>query len=271
MSFMKIGCKEFNFGSCTYIMGILNVTPDSFFDGGSHETVDFAVSFARQMVCEGVDIIDVGGESSRPGHLAVSLEEELERVIPVITAVHAAFPEVPISVDTAKAVVAEAAVKAGASMLNDIWGFRGDSEMARVAAKYDVTCCLMHNRQETVYEDLMAEVCNDLMASVQVALAAGVQHERIVLDPGIGFGKTKDQNIEVLRQLEKIKALGFPVLLGTSRKSFIGLTLNLPVEERLEGTLTTTALGIGKGVDIVRVHDVKENVRVCRMADALVR
>ena len=266
-----IGNRTFRWGVRTYVMGILNVTPDSFSNGGRHNTLDEAVAHAARMVSEGADILDVGGESTRPTHTPVSAQEEAERVLPVIRMLAERFPDVPISVDTMKAEVAREAVKAGATLINDVWGFRRDLAMAEVAAQTGVACCLMHNRAEAGYEDLMDEVCADLLDSVRIALAAGVAQDRILLDPGIGFGKTKAHNLEVLRHLDRIRALGYPVLLGTSRKSVIGLTLDLPVEERLEGTLATTALGIAQGVDVVRVHDVQANVRVCRMTDAIVR
>lgn len=268
---MRIGSTEFSWGTRTYVMGILNVTPDSFSDGGQHQTPVDAAAHAARMVAEEVDILDVGGESTRPTHTPVSAEEEMARVLPVIRMLAGKYPHIPVSVDTMKAEVAREAIRAGASLLNDVWGFRRDPAMAEVAAQSDVACCLMHNRAEAVYGNLMAEVCSDLLESVRIAVASGVARDRILLDPGIGFGKTREQNLEVLRHLDQIRALGYPVLLGTSRKSVIGLTLGLPVEERLEGTLVTTALGIAQGVDVVRVHDVRQNVRACRMADAILR
>ncbi len=255
----------------TLVMGILNVTPDSFSDGGLHPDVPAAVAHAIRMAEEGADWIDVGGESTRPTGEPVSADVELARVLPVIRALRRELPDLPLSIDTMKAEVARAAIEAGATLLNDVWGFQKDPQMARVVAETGVVCCLMHNRTTPVYENLVEEVCRDLMDSVRLALEAGVARDRIWLDPGIGFGKTWEQNLQVMEQLEKVCALGFPVLLGTSRKSFIGLTLGLPVGERLEGTLATTALGIAKGVGVVRVHDVAENVRTCRMADAIVR
>lgn len=268
---MRIGNKDFHWGTRTYVMGILNMTPDSFSDGGMHNAPADAVVHAAKMVTEGVDILDVGGESTRPTHTPVSAEEEMARILPVIRMLADRFPDVPVSVDTMKADVAREAIRAGACLINDVWGFRQDPAMAEVAAQTGVVCCLMHNRAEAVYGNLMDEICTDLLESVRIALAAGVVRDRILLDPGIGFGKTKEHNLEVLRHLDRIRALGYPVLLGTSRKSVIGLTLGLPVEERLEGTLATTALGIAQGVDVVRVHDVRENVRACRMADAIIR
>ncbi|PTX55263.1 dihydropteroate synthase [Melghirimyces profundicolus] len=254
----------------TVVMGILNVTPDSFSDGGKYNRLERAIRHARQMVADGADIIDVGGESTRPGHTPVSQEEELERVIPVIRKLSDAV-NVPISIDTCKAEVARRAVEAGAHIINDVWGFKKDPDMARTAAELDVPVVLMHNREEARYESLMEDLRRDLMESVTLALEAGVKEERIILDPGIGFAKSYEENLIVMRNLEQIVDLGYPVLLGTSRKSIVGLTLNLPVEERVEGTGATVTLGISKGCRIVRVHDVKEMVRVCRMTDAMVQ
>jgi len=268
---VRMGEKVFLWGTRTYVMGILNVTPDSFSDGGTFLNVETAVAHACRMAEEGADILDVGGESTRPTHTAITAEVELQRVIPVIEAIHRVLPDMPVSIDTSKAIVAHAAVMAGATLINDVWGFRRDPDIARVAAETGVSCCLMHNRAEPVYVDLLAEICTDLAMSIDIALQAGVRAEKILIDPGIGFGKTKEQNLEVLRHLDRIRAIGYPLLLGTSRKSVIGLTLDLPVQERLEGTLATTALGISLGADIVRVHDVRENVRVCRMSDAILR
>ena len=250
-------------------MGILNVTPDSFSDGGRYNRLDRAVAHARRMVEEGADIIDVGGESTRPGHKPVPLEEELERVIPVIEALVREV-DVPLSVDTYKAEVARRALEAGAHIINDVWGFRKDPEMARVAARFDVPVILMHNREAPAgYASLLDDICDDLLECVRIAREAGVRDERIILDPGIGFGKTHEENLEVMRRLERIVELGFPVLLGTSRKSMIGKTLGLPTDQRVEGTAATVTLGIAKGCRIVRVHDVKEMVRVARMTDAI--
>ena len=253
----------------TLVMGILNVTPDSFSDGGRYNRLDRAVSHARRMVEEGADLIDVGGESTRPGHEPVPLEEELERVIPVIEALVREV-DVPLSVDTYKAEVARQALEAGAHIINDVWGFKRDPEMARVAARFDVPIVLMHNRElPTAYDSLLDDICADLLESVRIAREAGVKEERIILDPGIGFGKTYEENLEVMRRLERIVELGYPVLLGTSRKSMIGKTLDLPTDQRVEGTAATVALGIAKGCRIVRVHDVREMVRVARMTDAI--
>lgn len=253
----------------TVVMGILNITPDSFSDGGKYHQMESAMNRARQLVADGADLIDVGGESTRPGYTPVSLEEELQRVIPVIRELSQTI-DVPISIDTTKAEVARQAVEAGAHIINDQWGCKKDPDMARTAAELDVPVILMHNREEARYHSLMEEVCADLMECVDIARRAGVKEERIILDPGIGFGKTHPQNLTVMNHLEQIVELGFPVLLGTSRKSLVGRTLDLPVEERVEGTGATVTLGIAKGCRMVRVHDVKEMVRFSRMTDAMV-
>lgn len=267
---IRAGSYSLSYHRRTLVMGILNVTPDSFSDGGKYNTVEKAVEHARKMVAEGADIIDVGGESTRPGHTTISAEEELKRILPVIKAL-AQEIDCPLSVDTYKAVVARAAIEAGAHIINDIWGAKKDPDMAKVAAELKVPIILMHNREKAEYSgSLMKEVCDDLMESVQIAKAAGVTDEQIILDPGIGFGKTYEQNIEVMRNLHHIVALGYPVLLATSRKSMIGNTLQLPPHERVEGTAATVAYGIAQGCHMVRVHDVKEMVRVCRMMDAMV-
>ncbi|OFI05859.1 dihydropteroate synthase [Clostridium acetireducens DSM 10703] len=267
---MKIGNKEFEIGKKTYIMGILNVTPDSFSDGGKFNSIDNAIKHAKEMIAEGADIIDIGGESTRPNHTAVSEEEEIKRVVPIIEALSKEI-EVPISIDTYKSNVAELAIKAGASLINDVWGFKKDKNIANVAAKYNVPCCLMHNRENKDYKNLIEDMVEDLKESIDIALNAGVKKENIILDPGVGFAKTLDDNLEVMNNLEKFTELGYPVLLGTSRKSMIGLTLDLPVDERVEGTVATTVIGVMKGCDFVRVHDVKENLRAAAMTDAIVR
>lgn len=265
---MDIGNLKFNPGERTYIMGILNVTPDSFSDGGKFSVLDSAVFHAVQMAEEGADIIDIGGESTRPGHLEVSEEEELERVIPLITELVKVL-KIPVSIDTSKAVVAREAVRAGASMINDVWGFKNDPDIAMVAAESGVVCCLMHNRCTTEYKDLITEVKYELGESIDIALSAGVKRDRIIIDPGIGFGKTVEQNLEVMARLSELREMGYPLLLGTSRKSMIGLSLDLPVNERLEGTIATTVIGINSGCSIIRVHDVKENIRAARMTDII--
>lgn len=267
---IKIGNQLFEIGKRTYIMGILNITPDSFSDGGQYNSIDNAINHAKKMIEEGADILDIGGESTRPGHLEVCSEDEIRRVVPIIEALKN-ITDIPISIDTTKAQVAEMAIKAGADLVNDIWGFKKDSNMAKVVAKYDVACCLMHNRKEKDYINLIPDMKKDLLESIKLAQAAGVKKEKIILDPGIGFAKDLAQNIKVMRAMEVFKDLGYPILLGTSRKSMIGLTLDLPVFERLEGTLATTSIGIMKGCDFVRVHDVKENKRVTLMTDAIVR
>jgi dihydropteroate synthase len=276
-------------GARTYIMGILNITPDSFSGDGLLQAIDFvptALSQAAQMIAEGADILDVGGESTRPGSEPVGAEEELRRVIPVIKALRQ-MTDLPISIDTSKAVVAEAALAAGADLVNDVWGLRLDPDIAAVVAAAEVPVVLMHNRSTpkaasidpalggryvgVQYDDLVEDVKRELATSLEVAHRAGIPDERIILDPGIGFGKTVAQNLELLNRLDEIKTLGYPLLLGTSRKSFIGYTLNLPPEQRDEGTAATTVIGIMRGADIVRVHDVRLNVRVARMTDAIVR
>ena len=267
---MKIGTKEFNLGERTYVMGILNVTPDSFSDGGKFNELDAAVIRAGKLIEDGADIIDIGGESTRPNYEVVSVEDEIERVVPVIKAIKAKY-DIPISIDTYKAQTAEAAILAGADMINDIWGFKKDKDMAKVAAKYDVPCILMHNRDNTDYDNLMKDVISDLTECISIALENGVDRDKIILDPGICFGKTLEQNLSVMNHLEDLKKFDLPILLGTSRKSMIGLTLDLPVDERVEGTIATTVLGIVKGCEFIRVHDVKENKRACVMTDAMLK
>lgn len=267
---MLIGNNEFNLGERTFIMGILNITPDSFSDGGRFNEIEIAVKRAKDMVLEGADIIDIGGESTRPGGAFVSEEEEIKRVVPIIKALKNEI-DVPISIDTYKSTVAEAAIIAGASLINDVWGFKRDNNMARVASKYDVVVCLMHNRDNREYKELIPDMVSDLKESIEIALMGGVKREKIILDPGIGFAKKYEDNLKVMRNLDIFKCLGYPMLLGTSRKSMIGLTLDLPVDERVEGTLATTTIGIIKGYDFVRVHDIKENKRTAIMTDAIVR
>ena len=268
---MKIGNKEFKIGERTYIMGILNFTPDSFSDGGIFNNIDLAIEHVKKMIDDGVDIIDVGGESTRPGYTLISDEEEISRVVPVIKAIKENF-DIPISIDTYKAKVAEKALEAGADLINDIWGFKKEKDMAKVAAKYNVPCCLMHNRDNEEYKNLMEDILNDLSESIKIAKEAGVKDENIILDPGIGFAKTYEQNLETMNNLERFKELGYPILLGTSRKRMIGYALDLPVEERVEGTVATTVIGIMKDAcDFVRVHDVLENARAAKMTDVIVR
>ena len=267
---MKIGNKEFVLGERTYIMGILNVTPDSFSDGGKYNNINEAVKRTQQMIKDGVDIIDIGGESTRPNFEVVEVDEEINRVVPVIKAIREKY-DIPISIDTYKARTAEAAIKAGADIINDVWGFKKDEKMAEVAAKYNVPCILMHNRNDVPYKDLMKDVIADLNESIDIAIRAGVKKENIILDPGIGFAKTYEENLSVMKNLPQIKKMGYPVLLGTSRKSMIGNTLNLPVDERLEGTLATTVMGIIYGCEFIRVHDVLENKRASIMTDVILK
>lgn len=270
MAILTLNGKSFDLEKKTLLMGILNITPDSFSDGGRHFNQDTALARALQMVTEGADIIDVGGESTRPGAVPVSVAEELERVIPVITAIRSTSA-IPISVDTSKVAVAEAALASGASMLNDVWGGRKDPAMLKLAARADVPICLMHNRTKAVYADVVSEVAADLLESVEAALQASIKEENILLDPGIGFGKTPLHNLELLSRLKEITGLGYPVLLGVSRKSVIGKVLDLPVEQRLEGTAATVAYGVVHGVKISRVHDVLAMQRVVRMIEALLQ
>ncbi|EMT45317.1 dihydropteroate synthase [Anoxybacillus sp. ST4] len=252
----------------TIIMGILNATPDSFSDGGKFCHVEQAVERAKQLVAEGAHIIDIGGESTRPGAEKVSLEEELRRVIPVVKAVAHAV-DVPISIDTYKAEVAKQAIEAGATMINDVWGAKADSSMAEVAATYGVPIVLMHNRHDRNYKDLISDMIHDLRESVHIVKQAGVKDGQIIIDPGIGFAKTVEHNLQVMRRLDELAVLRYPILLGTSRKSFIGHVLDLPVHDRLEGTGATVCLGIAKGVHIVRVHDVLPIARMAKMMDAM--
>ncbi|MGN0718202.1 MAG: dihydropteroate synthase [Anaerovoracaceae bacterium] len=267
---MKIGNRQFDVERDCHIMGILNVTPDSFSDGGKWNDLQRAQQHVEDMIREGAAIIDVGGESTRPGHVQISTEEEIGRVVPVIEMIKKNF-DIPVSIDSYKSPVVEAALQAGADMVNDIWGLKYDRRVADLIARYDVPCCLMHNREKAEYTDFMDEMCSDLMESVEIARAAGVRDDQIILDPGVGFGKVYEQNLIAIHQLERLKALGFPVLLATSRKSVIGLSLDLPADQRVEGTLVTTVLGVQKGAAFVRVHDVKENLRAIRMTQAILR
>jgi dihydropteroate synthase len=268
-----IGPATFAWGARTFVMGILNVTPDSFSgDGLLRAGADAAVQQARRMAEEGADILDVGGESTRPGHTVVRVEEELRRVVPVVAAIHAALPGMPISVDTTKVAVAEAALEAGAHLLNDVWGVAPGDELPRLAASNGVPIVLMHNRAEARYAALMPEVIADLERAIERAVAAGVAWADILIDPGFGFGKTAEHNLELLGELGRLRDLGRPIVLGTSRKSTLGKVLgDVPPAERLEATLATTALGIAAGADVVRVHDVRANARAARMTDAVVR
>jgi dihydropteroate synthase len=292
---LRLQNQEFSWGTRTYLMGILNVTPDSFSgDGLIHEKdtwtekmlVSATLEQARGFVAAGVDILDVGGESTRPGALPVDPGQEMRRVIPVIKALVSEFPVV-VSIDTYRAVVAEAALQAGAAMVNDVWALKADPDLAAVAARAGAPVILMHNRSSWAqaeikerlggryvgvpYENLMDDVKRDLLESVAIARQAGIPDERIILDPGIGFGKTVEQNLELLNRLDEIRLLGYPVLIGPSRKSFIGYTLDLPPDQRLEGTAAAVSVGIVRGADLIRVHDVAFMQRVARMTDAIVR
>jgi dihydropteroate synthase len=283
----RIGPTSFRWGERTYVMGIVNVTPDSFSgdgllsaggtsrsapaDGAPIDPVETAVQLGCRMAEEGADLLDVGGESTRPGHAPVATQEELRRVVPVVAALRAALPHMPLSIDTTKAAVAEAALAAGADLLNDIWGVGSDDSLARLAADRRAPLVIMHNRAEPRYHALLPEVIADLEAALDRAVRLGVRWDDLIVDPGFGFGKTPEQNLAIVRDLATLRALGRPILLGTSRKSSLGLVLGLPVEERLEATLATTALGIAGGADLVRVHDVRANVRAARISDAIVR
>jgi dihydropteroate synthase len=287
---LQIGNQIFTWGARTVVMGILNVTPDSFSGDGLMSNGDMLEQSLRQaehFLRHHADILDVGGESTRPGSQTVSADEELERVIPVVEMIRRNFPEAIISIDTYKAKVADAAFKAGAHILNDVWALRADPELASVAKQFNVPVILMHNRSNPAsvevreqlgnayigseYENLIEDVKRELLISVDIALKAGIEERHIILDPGIGFGKKREHNLELINRLDEVRALGYPVLLGPSRKSFIGFTLDLPADERVEGTAATIAVGITRGADIIRVHDVKEMSRVAKMTDALVR
>jgi len=287
---LQIGKHTFNWGSRTYVMGILNVTPDSFSGDGlmsNGDLLEQSIRQAEHFLRHQADILDVGGESTRPGSQTVSADEELERVIPVVQALAKNFPDAIISIDTYKASVAEAAFKAGAHILNDVWALRADPELASVAKKFNVPVILMHNRSNPAsvevrenlgnayigseYENLIEDVKRELLVSVDIARKAGIEESHIVLDPGIGFGKKREHNLELINRLDEVRALGYPILLGPSRKSFIGFTLDLPADDRIEGTAATIAVGIARGADIIRVHDVKEMSRVAKMTDAIVR
>lgn len=292
---MKIGNREFQTKGHTYVMGILNVTPDSFSDGGKWNERERALRHVEEMIQEGADIIDIGGESTRPGHTFLPEEEEMDRVLPIVEAVKAAF-DVPVSLDTYKARVASAGIAAGADLINDVWGLRYDgwfrggadapdsgaggqesrqegsrtgSAMAQVIAESGLPCCLMHNRKDANYQDFVRDVISDMEETLRLAEQAGIGKEKIILDPGVGFAKNYEQNLEIIRRMGELRTLGCSLLLGCSRKSVIGLTLDLPADQRLEGTLVTTVAGVLQGTMFVRVHDVRENVRAVRMAEAI--
>ena len=265
---MIIGNKEFDLNNHCYIMGILNVTPDSFSDGGRYNNLDNALKHTEQMIAEGADIIDVGGESTRPGHEVITDGEEISRVTPVIEAIKKNF-DIPISIDTYKGAVTEAALQAGADLVNDIWGFKHDERVAKLTAQYNAACCLMHNRDNTLYENFQKDFLSDMKECIYIAKRAGVSDDKIILDPGVGFGKTYELNLEIINHVDILHELGYPILLGTSRKSVIGLTLDLPATDRVEGTLATTVVGVMKGCSFVRVHDIKENYRIIKMTEAI--
>jgi dihydropteroate synthase len=271
----RIGARVFTWGAETHVMGIVNVTPDSFsgdglLDGAEGDIAVRAAAIGRRMVAEGAAIVDVGGESSRPGHAEVPVDEELARVIPVVAEIRRTQPELPISVDTTKPRVAAAAIDAGANLVNDVWGV-ADDHLARLAAERGVPIVVMHNRAEARYTALVPEILGDLARALERALAAGCRWEDLLVDPGFGFGKAPEHNLELLRNLEALGSLGRPIVLGTSRKSTLGRVLDLPPDERLEATLATTTIAALAGVDVVRVHDVRANVRAARMADAVAR
>lgn len=264
---MKIGSKSFDSG--THIMGILNVTPDSFSDGGRFSSLDRAMRHARKLIKDGADIIDIGGESTRPGYTQISDEAEIARIVPVIEKIKLVY-DIPISVDTYKPAVARAAIAAGADMINDIHGLRRNSgEMAEVIAKSSLPCCLMHNRREAKYSSLIEDIIDDLKETLKIAETAGISGDKIIIDPGIGFAKSYEQNLQVIKHLERFGELGYPVLLGASRKSLIGLTLNVGENERVEGTIVSTVMAVMKGCRFVRVHDVVENKRAIQMTETI--
>ncbi|PHO07416.1 dihydropteroate synthase [Thermoanaerobacterium thermosaccharolyticum] len=266
---LKVRDKEIEIGKRTYIMGILNMTPDSFSDGGKYNTLEKGMERVLKMIEDGADIIDVGGESSRPGYKPVTAEEELGRINDIVKKLREV--NTIVSVDTMKSKVAEESLKNGAHIINDIWGLQRDPDMAKVVADYGAGVVIMHNKDVAEYDDVLKDVISFLEKSIDIALKAGIKEENIMIDPGIGFGKTLEHNLTLMKRLDELKVLGFPILLGTSRKSMIGHVLKLDVNERVEGTAATVAIGISKGADIVRVHDVKEMARVAKMTDAMVR
>ena len=265
---MRIGQRDFRTKGHTYVMGILNITPDSFSDGGKYNELDKALFHVEEMIKQGMDIVDVGGESTRPGYTMVSEQEEIDRVVPVIEKIKSQF-DIPVSLDTYKSEVARAGIAAGADMINDIWGLKYDKKIADVIAQAQIPCCLTHNRKEAVYKNLIEEILWDLESSLDIAHKAGIADDRIIIDPGVGFGKSYENNLEIIDRIQNFHSLGYPLLLGASRKSVVGMGLDLPVAERMEGTLVTTVYGVKKGVMFVRVHDVKENVRAVKMTEAI--
>lgn len=265
---MRIGSREFDKKHHTYIMGILNVTPDSFSDGGRFNHIESAIKHVGEMIAEGADVIDVGGESTRPGYTKISDEEEISRVVPVIEAIKQRF-DIPVSIDTYKSEVAKAAAAAGTDLINDIWGLKYDDKMAEVIAENNLACCLMHNRTNTEYSNFMEDMKQELKETIAIARKAGIADDRIILDPGVGFAKSYENNLEVIRRLGELKELGYPLLLGTSRKSVIGLTLDVPAAERVIGTTVTTVMAVQADCMFVRVHDIKENRQAIEMAEAI--
>ncbi|MEF3355629.1 dihydropteroate synthase [Paenibacillus sp. GYB006] len=263
------GEMSLKLGDRTLVMGIVNVTPDSFSDGGQYNSVDRAVAHAIELFEQGADIIDIGGESTRPGHTVISSEEEIARVVPVIESLHKTAPHIPISIDTYKAVVARAAIDAGAHIINDIWGLKADQDMAPLAREKNCPVILMHNRENTDYDDFITDAVADLKESIEIALQAGISKDNIILDPGIGFAKSYEQNLQMMISLGALLELGCPVLLATSRKRFIRNTLQLPVDDLVEGTAATVAFGIAQGAQMVRVHDVAQIKRTVDMCDAM--
>ncbi len=265
---LKIGKYDFDVKNNTYIMGILNITPDSFSDGGRWNKTDAALKRCELMIEEGASIIDIGGESTRPGYTQITDEQEIQRIAPVIEKIRANF-DIPVSVDTYKSKVAQEALKCGADLINDIWGLRYDQNMSKVISESGASCCLMHNKKTTMYNNFITDLISEMVDSAEIARRNGISKEKIILDPGVGFAKNYEMNLEVLRELSKITSCGYPILLGCSRKSVIGLTLDLPTDQRLEGTLVTTTLAVMSGCSFVRVHDIKENARVIRMINAI--
>ena len=267
---MRIGNKNFDLENDCYIMGILNFTPDSFSDGGRWNDMDSALHHIAEMIRDGAAIIDIGGESTRPGHIRITEDEEIARIIPVIEAVKERF-DIPVSIDSYKGSVVEAALAAGADMVNDIWGFKYDETVAAATAKYEVPVCLMHNRDDKVYGDFVSEWLDDMSGCIEIAKSHGVSVNRIIMDPGFGFGKLPEHNLMVMHHLDRMQELWMPVLLGTSRKSTLGLILDLPVDQRVEATVATTVYGVAQGASIFRVHDVKENYRAMKTMQAILR
>lgn len=267
---MKIGNRLFDVENDCYVMGILNVTPDSFSDGGKWNNLEAARQHTAQMIQEGASIIDVGGESTRPGHVQISVQEEIDRVLPVIELIKQNF-DIPVSIDSYKSEVVEAALKADADLVNDIWGLKYDGKVAELIARYQVPCCLMHNREKAEYHNFLDDMCQDMRDSLAIAKGAGIRDDQIILDPGVGFGKTDEHNLAAIRHLDRLVELGYPVLLATSRKGVIGRALDLPTDQRVEGTVVTTVFGVEQGASFVRVHDVKENLRAIRMTQAILR